>query len=278
MVGNFNRKRQNLFMETQAKRTNYAKGEVDYNIGGSGKAIVLIHGAGASALSNWYDTIPILIQDRLVISINLVGAGNTTYEGQTLQMSELIDLVLSVVDKEKIETFDLIGYSTGAVVASAIAGKYDYRVSSVILMAPWARSDARMSSFYELWRHVLISDKNLFAHFNTHLALSQKSQSNMDEIAFNTTIDNFTQTGFNEDLEKTIQFLRQVELSELLPKITARTLVIGFADDRIVPLTYTKEVCRLIPNADYQEIESGHGGPWEATESMNELILKFLNK
>ena len=255
---------------------NYQHGQVEYHTTGEGQPIILLHGAGASASANWFATAPLLAETRRVININLVGAGRTTFEPEVLNVEDLVALILTVADTEGADQFDVVGYSTGAVAALAVAARHPERVGQLVIMAPWARSDARTQSFFRLWERIYTTDPHLFAHFNTHLALSQSTQRVMDAEAFAGAIQNFENTGFNDDLGKVIHLLQRIDLESELAQVTAQTLVIGFEDDRIVPAAYAKAVAERVSEATYATLPAGHGGPWEVTEAMNEKIVDFL--
>jgi pimeloyl-ACP methyl ester carboxylesterase len=59
--------------------------------------------------------------------------------------------------------------------------------------------------------------------------------------------------------------------------ITRPLLVIGFADDRMIPAFLCREVADAVPGAQYAEIpDAGHFGYLEQPEKVNQLILDFL--
>ena len=60
-------------------------------------------------------------------------------------------------------------------------------------------------------------------------------------------------------------------------RITVPTLVIGFADDRMTPPAYGREVAHAIPGARYEEIANcGHYGYLERPDVVNRLLIDFL--
>ncbi|MFQ6392779.1 alpha/beta fold hydrolase [Nocardia sp. KC 131] len=60
-------------------------------------------------------------------------------------------------------------------------------------------------------------------------------------------------------------------------RITAPSLVVGFADDQMTPPMFGKEVAAAIPGARYVEIERcGHYGYLERPEEVNRVIIEFL--
>ncbi|MFX0577780.1 alpha/beta fold hydrolase [Nocardia nepalensis] len=60
-------------------------------------------------------------------------------------------------------------------------------------------------------------------------------------------------------------------------RITIPSLVVGFADDRMTPTVFGKEVAAAIPGARYVEIDRcGHYGYLERPEEVNRVIIEFL--
>ena len=59
------------------KKINTEKGSIEYFVEGTGEAVIFLHGAGASAVSNWQSSIELFSKYKKVISINLPSAGNT---------------------------------------------------------------------------------------------------------------------------------------------------------------------------------------------------------
>jgi pimeloyl-ACP methyl ester carboxylesterase len=60
-------------------------------------------------------------------------------------------------------------------------------------------------------------------------------------------------------------------------RIRMPSLVIGFADDLMLPSYLAREVAEAIPGARYEEIEGcGHFGYLERPDEVNKLLVKFL--
>ncbi|HUQ54192.1 alpha/beta fold hydrolase [Lentzea sp.] len=77
----------------------------------------------------------------------------------------------------------------------------------------------------------------------------------------------------------------QLALSDFAPRleayraITARSLVIGFADDLVLPPRLAREVADAIPGARYAEIAGcGHIGYLERPDEVNRLLVEFLRE
>ncbi|GAB3206619.1 alpha/beta fold hydrolase [Nocardia tengchongensis] len=60
-------------------------------------------------------------------------------------------------------------------------------------------------------------------------------------------------------------------------RITVPSLVVGFADDRMLPPVFGREVAEAIPGARFVELEKcGHYGYLEQPEAVNRTIIDFL--
>ncbi|MGW2664910.1 alpha/beta fold hydrolase [Nocardia tengchongensis] len=61
-------------------------------------------------------------------------------------------------------------------------------------------------------------------------------------------------------------------------RITVPSLVVGFADDRMLPPVFGREVADAIPGARFVELEKcGHYGYLEQPEAVNRTIIDFLH-
>ena len=59
--------------------------------------------------------------------------------------------------------------------------------------------------------------------------------------------------------------------------ITRPMLVVGFADDRTLPVHLAREVAEAIPGSRYEEIaDAGHYGYLEQPEAVNRLLIDFF--
>lgn len=77
----------------------------------------------------------------------------------------------------------------------------------------------------------------------------------------------------------------QLELSEFTSRldayraITVPSLVVGFADDRVLPPRLSREVADVIPGAQYVEVaDCGHIGYLERPDVVNRLLIDFIGR
>ena len=96
--------------------------------------IVFLHGFTGST-ATWTKIVDLLDGEYKTIAVDLTGHGKTTVpkEPSRYSMAEQIADLEELVDKLKLKSFTIVGYSMGGRVALAYAHRYPERVSSLIL-------------------------------------------------------------------------------------------------------------------------------------------------
>lgn len=230
---------------------------------GSGPSVVLIHGTGADAESNWGPLMETLGARYRVVAPNLPGAGGTPARSQQLDLDELADRVVATVRAAGVaEGFHLVGHSLGAEVAAAVAARHPGEVRSLLVHAGWVTTGPREALMFDLWSRLLSADVELLAR---HLVLEAMSPALLQEATIS-ELDELV-VGFASMLDPAIagqiELNGRIDLAAVLLDIRATTLVLSSADDRIIPPPHQRAVAEAVPDARYREIVGGHGLPFE---------------
>src|SRR6516225_9383885 len=112
-----------------------------YEVHGSGKPVVLLHGAFMTITNNWTGWIDELAKTRKVIAVEMQGHGRTADTQRDITQGNLADDVAALLDYLKIPSADLIGYSMGGGVAMQCAIRHPDKVRKVVVLSSYFRRD-----------------------------------------------------------------------------------------------------------------------------------------
>jgi len=118
--------------------------KVYYEVYGTGKPIVLLHGAFMTISTNWSQLIPELSKNRKVIAIELQGHGHSPYSDRKFDHAILAADVAKVMDYLKIEHAAVLGYSFGGAVAYQFAIQYPKRLDELVIISATYKSKGWM--------------------------------------------------------------------------------------------------------------------------------------
>jgi len=107
-----------------------------YLDGGTGPAIVLLHGIGSGARS-WRTVLPILSRSFRVVAWDAPGyASSTPLPVEQPDASDYAERLRLLVDALGIDRFQVVGHSLGAITAARFATLYPGRVTGLTLACP----------------------------------------------------------------------------------------------------------------------------------------------
>jgi pimeloyl-ACP methyl ester carboxylesterase len=114
--------------------------KIYYEVYGSGKPIVLLHGAFYTIQMNWGQLIPELSKTRKVIAIEVQGHGHTPISARKMDYPTLARDVEGVMDHLKIDSADVVGYSMGGSLAYQLAIQSPKRVRKLVIISSTYKS------------------------------------------------------------------------------------------------------------------------------------------
>ncbi|MBA3541801.1 MAG: alpha/beta fold hydrolase, partial [Deltaproteobacteria bacterium] len=119
---------------------------VRYREAGSGPAVVLLHGYGAS-LDSWGPVMPSVAKRQRAIAIDLKGFGWTSRPEGDYSPAAQAKLVWAVLDKLGVTDVAIVGHSWGSSVSLAMAVAQPARVRRVVLYDAYVYDD-QVPSFF----------------------------------------------------------------------------------------------------------------------------------
>jgi len=118
----------------------YKNTKISYSETGKGNAVVLLHGFLENQ-TMWQDLAPELNKKHRVITIDLLGHGESGCLGYVHSMEENADAVRAVLSKLRIRKAIFVGHSMGGYVALAFAELYPSIVKGLVLQNSTSKAD-----------------------------------------------------------------------------------------------------------------------------------------
>lgn len=123
------------------KTTIFKNSKVSYTDEGKGTAVVLLHGFLENK-TMWDKYVSLLVKNYRVITIDLLGHGETDCLGYVHVMEDQADIVYAILISLRIRKVVLVGHSLGGYVALAFAEIYPDYVKGLFLLNSTSRADS----------------------------------------------------------------------------------------------------------------------------------------
>lgn len=112
-----------------------SKGKIHAVVGGEGEALILIHGFGdVNSWKTWMKNVDALSMVARVYALELLGYGESDHLAESLDAGRHAEIILEILDTEKISRASFAGLSWGGQVAQELAIRYPERVEKIILI------------------------------------------------------------------------------------------------------------------------------------------------
>ena len=119
----------------------YKNTKISFSDTGKGSAIVLLHGFLENQ-TMWQDLVPALSKKYRVITIDLLGHGESGCLGYVHSMEDNAAIVCAVLSILRIRKAVFVGHSMGGYVALAFAEMYPEKVRGLVLQNSTAKADS----------------------------------------------------------------------------------------------------------------------------------------
>jgi pimeloyl-ACP methyl ester carboxylesterase len=258
------------------KTTQFKNTSIAYSDTGKGTAVVLLHGF----LENqkmWEQYIAPFSKKNRVITIDLLGHGESECLGYVHSMEDNADAVHAVLVELRIRKAVLVGHSMGGYVALAFAELYPDFVKGLVLLNSTANadSDERKNNRDRAIKAV----KQSYIGFVSLAIANLFSDNNRDRLR--SEIENVKAEALKTPLQAIVASLEGMKIRldrEVLLHLTPypKLLVLGQKD----PVLEYKETKKQIVNTDVALVTfpDGHMSHIENQEELTAVLLQFLKK
>jgi pimeloyl-ACP methyl ester carboxylesterase len=256
------------------KVLHYKNTTISYSDYGKGSALVLLHGFLENQFM-WNDIIPELSKKNRIITIDLLGHGQTECLGYIHTMEDQADMVHAVLQELRIRKAAFVGHSMGGYIALAYAELYPDTVKGFVLLNSTSRAD---SDERKLNRDRAINAvKHNYTNF-VSLAISNLfSEENRTKLV--EKIESVKTQALETPLQGIIASLEGMKIRK------DREVILHFAPYPIVLILGKKdgvlpynEAIEQVENTEVKlvTLESGHMSHMENPKELLKAILEFL--
>jgi pimeloyl-ACP methyl ester carboxylesterase len=271
---------------------------LSFNPDTPGTPIILLHGITASIATYLTDDLTGLISRGPCYSLSLPGHYPARFPPgfrQDALTAETIARLLTATIRELVgeRPVALVGHSTGGFAALAIAAYTPGLARYVISVAGFAQGrwggmlgrNQKLVRRGSLGRLVFKAGYELSRSTRAgHRALLRLYAANPEAMYaypyLEATIDNYFPYLKHLDLEAMVDYftvMPDIDISPLLPRITAPVLAITGDQDVIVPPSQSRLIANTVPHADLVVINNaGHLLFWENPTQYNQVVEEWL--
>jgi len=247
-----------------------------YELSGSGPTtVVLIHEMGGT-LDSWDQVLPALTNSRRVLRYDTRGAGQSEKLKGTVTWDQMADDIAALLDVLNIQgKVSLAGIAVGAAIAAHFAVKYPDRAAALVLHGPatGVTDDRRQAT---LDRAASVEANGMRSVVETSLAASYPPVVRHNEDTFK----EFRARWLANDPESFAAINRMLAsetITDELTRIACPTLVTAGRHDGLRPPSIIEPMSKMIPGAEFLELNSGHFASIQTPGMMAQAIHYFLH-
>ncbi|MFJ3787755.1 alpha/beta fold hydrolase [Kitasatospora sp. NPDC090091] len=246
---------------------------IPYRIVGNGpETLLLVHGTGPG--SGMWDHLLDGFTDRYTVLLpELSGSETAEDDGAELTVDTLAAQVNAVIEDAGRGPVHLVGFSLGAVVATAAAARRPEQVRRLVAAAGWINADDEyLRNMMTVWL-ATAGDPAAFGRYATLTAFSRGFLNRIGREAVEAN------AAFMQPTPGTLRHIAldlSLDITDLLPRVQAPTLVIGCRQDATIPVENTRRLHAAIPGSQYAEFDTGHVVVFEQAEAFTSTVRDFL--
>ena len=249
----------------------------DYTEPWQANTVVMLHHAAAGNLHRWRAWVPALARHHRVLRFDMRGHAETQPPPEgTYSLPGLAADIAAVLDSLEIEKVHLVGASAGGIVSLRFAHDFPQRLHSLSLVASTPKL-AQMGAGIDagVWRRTL-EEKG------TKAWLLSDAQKRFGLQAEPGLVEWYAAEGAKTPAEVVLALqdcLLREDLTPLLPRISAPTLILAAAQDEITPPEVQYLMAQQIPNASLQTFEGvGHNMKVEIPDLLAGRVRDFVDR
>jgi pimeloyl-ACP methyl ester carboxylesterase len=246
-----------------------------YLSAGTGDPIILLHGAGAGAVT-WYPSIGNIAKGFQVIVPDIVGYGNSDKPNALDDRPYFSKWLKDFLNELNIPKAHIVGLSQGGAVALQFTIDNPETVDKLVLV-----DSAGLGAKVSFWPLVGLIWMNTFPsslanRFNSRYILhNPKRRDRNHSLCYVAVLkDDGGQKAFKQGRGSAVSKISEKSLRQ----IENETLIIWGKEDKLFSMEYGEAAAKIIPNAKFHLIQNaGHLPMMDQPELFNRILADFLN-
>ena len=246
---------------------------------GQGPALLMVAGLASDAVS-WLFQVPLLREYFRVIVCDNRGVGRSPKPPGPYAVSEMARDILEILDELGLQRLHMVGHSLGGAICQQLALDHPEQVSKLILACTSAHFSGRSLAVVESWAGCVrlgvdpaVLGRVLFPWLYTADFLDQPG--NLEEAI--TALRQHPYPLDAQGLEGQVAALRNHDTRSQLQEISAPTLILGAAQDLLVPPSVCAAMADTIAGSRLTLLSgTGHSCMLQTPDAFNQALLDFL--
>jgi pimeloyl-ACP methyl ester carboxylesterase len=255
---------------------------LSYQVTGSGELVVLVMGTGSPGRVWQLHQVPALVAAGYrVATVDNRGIPPSDECASGMTIDDLVGDTAALIEHLDDGPARLVGTSLGSRIVQELALARPDLVSQAVMMAAHGRTDPvqfRLSAGERALYDAGIELPSMYyAAVTALLNLSPRTLNDRPAVQEWLDLFELSGSGLSPGVRAQLEVEDFPDRLAAYGRIKVPSLVIGFADDLMVPSYLAREVASAIPGAEYEEIEGcGHFGYLERHAEVNKLLMKFF--
>ena len=250
-----------------------------YEREGTGPVVIFMHGIGGNR-TNWDEQQSALSDRYCTVAWDARGYGDSDDPVETLKFSHFADDLDAVLDHLGVQSAHLVGLSMGGMIAQDYYARAASRVATLTL----ADTSQGFGAAGEADRREFLARR--LEPLEAGLTPADLAPKMLDVLTGSNATEKVRQR-----LLKSLSAVRPVpymqalkavvdtDFRPILPTIDVPTLVIVGTEDKVLPVTESRQLADAIPDAQLALVErAGHLSNIEAPERFNAVLGEFLDR
>lgn len=245
--------------------------EIFYQVSGSGKAVVMLHGFLESS-EIWDEFLPEFSRFGQIITIDLPGHGRSKCIQDIHSMELMAEAVHAVLTAIGVKKADFIGHSMGGYVSLAFLDQFPKMVDSLMLLNSTTAADSHEKK-ENRERSIEVVEKNKKAYVS--MAISNLLTPEHNEL-YSKEVDHLKKIAYNFPTEGITAALQGMKIrtnkTSVLKSFSGGKIIVAGKEDPIMDIQEIKQLA-IETDSFFVSLPGGHLSYLESKEEFRKLCI-----